>query len=1159
MSKTPAFNALDCALVLARNGIPVVPIRSDKRPYTQHGVKDATSEQTQIEAWAKQYPGCNWGMACGEASGITVLDIDPRNGGRPALAHLTKPVSEGGWGDLPETVTSRTGGEESGWHYWFRHPEGDWGDRIRNVSIVPGIDVKTTGGYIIVPGSKTHGFYTWVEGLAFGRTGLAPLPGWIAKMASSSGTDFDRDATGKIPVGQRNDYLHSIAGTLRRRGLDEEEIYHALVGMGTVSCDYGPHVDGEYRKIASSASKYEPTDPALKGMEVDPDARIEARRSERAILGRILDTGDRDDPVIQRAMSELRESYFDEPHGKAAFQKLRHIWQQGATPTLENVIAGLEADGYEIPDGYTDELRREGGRIMFEGDVTYHVGLMRSGYLFREGSRVVGDGLVRLRESRGDAKAIVSAVGSRLMTVVEEGADVQLLDAHDLTRLAEEVYAGAKDGVAVMNTPTGWRSIDEEVIGLPNSELTILAARPGQMKPIKKTTPTLTARGWVPHGDLVAGDRVVAVDGSLAEVLATEDKGVLDVYRVDFSDGTSVVCSADHLWETQTRPERSRGVSSVKCTATISASLTCKGGSHPNHSVARPGPALFPEADLPIEPYLLGVLIGDGCLTSGSPEFVNGEDDVARRAEIGLPRGVTMRSEVDDRQDGTSRTRRVLTAPGRKDNPLLTLLRTEDLWGKRAWEKAIPEVYMTAAVEQRLSLLQGLCDTDGRVNAGTRDGTSPNVIYTTTSERLAEQVLDLARSLGAEARLLPRPPTHYVHDGERRLGRSYWDVSMTFYPTEAGPGLRPVSSAKHAQRYRPPARPLRKYVKDVVAVGSAECNCISVDHPRRLYVVDGYNATHNTAFTMQMMRQCAGRWKETGDNRQALYISAEMSGQQMGLRFMCSEAAVNSKGVRQGRLTSKAEQAWYAGQERFKGLPIFVDEMAAPTPEAIAARAHSIHAVNPVGLVVIDYVELLSPSEALDGRAKSNPVLVVSEAVKQAKLLAKSLGCPVVLISQLSRDVEKRANATQEPIPRPSDLRWASMAEQTANQIIMLYYPWNFYKNGLRVCYSEEPDKNYYEVHFQKNRDGEVGVVPMRVYKHIGKILDRDDTWEPPSWDNSSSDKLDEAEDQPSFMREHYPETPDDPEIPVGNGGGGSSTPADAPNENALEAGVGWD
>jgi replicative DNA helicase len=797
MTDTPSYSALDCATALARNGIPVLPIRTDKRPYTRNGVKDATADAQQIAAWAEQYPGCNWGMACGEPSGITVLDIDPRNGGRQALAHLTKPVQEGGWGPLPETVTARTGGEESGWHYWFRHPEGDWGRRIRNVSIVPGVDVKTTGGYVIIPGSKTHSFYHWVEGLVFGRVGMAPFPGWVAKMASSSGQDFERDETGKIPVGQRNDFLHSLAGTIRRRDIPEAAIYEALVGMGKVMCDYTPDKDAEYRKVAASAAKYEATDPALKDMDVDPDARIEARRSERAVLGRVLDTGDRDDPVVQRAMADLRESYFDEPHGRAAFQKIRHIWQSGATPSLENVIAALETDGYEIPEGYTDALRREAGRIYFEGDVAFHIDLMRQGYMFREGSRVVGDSLVRLRESRGDAKTVVSAAGSRLMSLVEEGSETQLLHSTDLALMAGDVYDKAQAGELVLNSPTGWDSLDKEIIGLANGEITIVAARPGMLK---------------------------------------------------------------------------------------------------------------------------------------------------------------------------------------------------------------------------------------------------------------------------------------------------------------------------------------------------------------------------TAFTMQLTRQMAGRWRDEGKSKAALFVSAEMSGQQVALRFMCSEAEVNSKGVRTGSLTKGAEAAFKEGRERFSGLPLYVDEMSAPSPEAIAARAHSIHAHTQVGLIVVDYIELLSPSEKLDPRAISNPVIVISEAIKALKALAKTLGCPVVIISQLSRDVEKRANKDTEPIPRPSDLRWAAMAEQTANQILMLYYPWGFWKNGLKVCYPQEPDKNHFEVHVQKNRDGEVGAVLLEAHKQIGKIVDIGTGYAPPSWTVAADGSLQEAEDQPSFMTEHYPEIHDAPFLPDPPKGKPAPVAAVAEDDVDPESGeFGWD
>src|SRR5690606_754012 len=102
-------------------------------------------------------------------------------------------------------------------------------------------------------------------------------------------------------------------------------------------------------------------------------------------------------------------------------------------------------------------------------------------------------------------------------------------------------------------------------------------------------------------------------------------------------------------------------------------------------------------------------------------------------------------------------------------------------------------------------------------------------------------------------------------------------------------------------------------------------------------------------------------------------------------------------------------------------------------------------------------------------------VSLLEDTLKILKGVAKVLDCPVVVLTQLSRDVEKRATVNREPIPTMADIRWVGQAENLAEQIFFLYWPWKFYKAG--VPYSTPPDEEHYEVHVAKNRDGKVGVV----------------------------------------------------------------------------------
>lgn len=146
-----------------------------KHPRTAHGVKDASADEQVIRAWWSENPHANIGVACGEASGFWVLDVDPQNGGDDALADLE---SQHGW--RPDTVEAITGG--AGRHLLFSLPEGV---KIRNrVGFAPGLDTRSHGGYIIVAPSlhTSHRRYQWEASSRPGEVPLARAPGWLLEL-----------------------------------------------------------------------------------------------------------------------------------------------------------------------------------------------------------------------------------------------------------------------------------------------------------------------------------------------------------------------------------------------------------------------------------------------------------------------------------------------------------------------------------------------------------------------------------------------------------------------------------------------------------------------------------------------------------------------------------------------------------------------------------------------------------------------------------------------------------------------------------------------------------------------------------------------------------------------------------------------------------------
>ena len=259
------------ALWYARNGIPVFPVyepleggcscqKSDcdkpgKHPRTWHGFKDATTDAAQISKWWDLWHNANVGIPTGAATGILVLDVDPRNGGDDSLDSLILKH-----GKFPNTAEQMTGG--GGRHVLFRYPGGPVPK-----TLVVGIDLKGDGGYLVAaPSMHTSGErYQW-DGLAGAKAILnpAPLPDWLQTRIATTGTEARVSLTEdgeKWGEGQRNDKLTSVAGMMRRRGLSRESIEAALLEENRQGCD-PPLAEAEVRRIAESVARYKPVEAA---------------------------------------------------------------------------------------------------------------------------------------------------------------------------------------------------------------------------------------------------------------------------------------------------------------------------------------------------------------------------------------------------------------------------------------------------------------------------------------------------------------------------------------------------------------------------------------------------------------------------------------------------------------------------------------------------------------------------------------------------------------------------------------------------------------------------------------------------------------------------------------------------------------------------------
>ncbi len=234
--------------------------------------------------------------------------------------------------------------------------------------------------------------------------------------------------------------------------------------------------------------------------------------------------------------------------------------------------------------------------------------------------------------------------------------------------------------------------------------------------------------------------------------------------------------------------------------------------------------------------------------------------------------------------------------------------------------------------------------------------------------------------------------------------------------------------------------------------------------PSDLIIIAGRPSMGKTAFALNVaMRSAAMHGVPTA------IFSLEMSMEQLMQRMLCSWAKVDLSRLRRGRLDDDDWARLYEAANNLSPAPIFIDDTAALTTMEMRARCRRLKAEHGLGLVVVDYLQLMRASRHIDSREQE-----ISDISRNLKALAKELHLPVVALSQLNRKVEERGDKR----PMMSDLRESGAIEQDADVIIFLYRA-AAYKRKEELT----PEDNVAEIIIGKQRNGPTGMVKLTFFK----------------------------------------------------------------------------
>ena len=367
-----------------------------------------------------------------------------------------------------------------------------------------------------------------------------------------------------------------------------------------------------------------------------------------------------------------------------------------------------------------------------------------------------------------------------------------------------------------------------------NADFVVLTGNVGSGKEQSVNSKILTINGWVRMGDIKIGDELVApLNDEKSIVTNIYPQGVKPIYRLTTLDGRQTLCGLNHLWMIRTLKQKDKAQNGrtncffVKTTKELIDEYLSKG-----HDIYLPLPNPYKgnKIELPIDPYVLGVWIGDGCKDGVSFCISNDESDIIEKLARILGTKYSLHHDYNYsnllwRNDNVRKAEKYLKEIGLNDY---------------SRNRFIPKEYLNASIEQRMELLKGLIDSDGDVSSKNRFS------FSTTSEKLKEDFLELCRSLGYVATANLDNRNKYISGKCYKICIQTNDIIF--------------SSKKHLDKYyynkeKYQTNNTHKYykqhvlIKSIEYVGEDECQCITVSNKERLYITDDYIVTHNT-FTL---------------------------------------------------------------------------------------------------------------------------------------------------------------------------------------------------------------------------------------------------------------------------------------------------------------------
>lgn len=787
---------------------------------------------------------------------------------------------------------------------------------------------------------------------------------------------------------------------------------------------------------------------------------------EEAVLGGLM----LDKDAVMSIIDIMKpEAFYKEAHQRI-FAAIESLFKKADPVDILTVTQELKRSGeLEIAGGafYVTQLTN---RIASTANIQVHARIVLEKYIQRELIRISTDTLQKSYEDTSDVFELLRYAEENIFSI--SNTNIKKTFEHIKTILARSLdeIETAKNQ-EFNGVPSGFTSLDRITGGWQKSDLIILAARPGNGKCLGKGTKVVMFDGSLKNVENVKkDDLLMGVDSKPRKVISItsgidkmywikQNKGI--DYRVNESHILSLKRSKNNYWYRNGKRHSSPGnhgdilnISVKDYLAKLKPELKSQ-----RFKFAYKGYKTginFIEKELPIEPYFLGVWLGDG--SSSSSNVCSMDDEIVQylkcyAKKIGLK---FSKFNVADKSKCPMYNISSGIRGGDGGFSLQALMRKLKLLD----DKHIPQDYLINSEKNRLELLAGLIDTDGyrTVNGGYE--------ITQKNEVLIKQIKFLCDSLGFRTSLASKMCSIKRINFEGIYFRLIISGHIEKIPIKIK---------------RKKSGPLKHKV-DCTMTG-IEVSYDKIDEyygfeleGDGLFLLEDCTVTHNSSFAVTTARNAAILY-----NKPVAIFSLEMASTQLVNRLISSEAEINADRLRQGDVNTIQWQQIHKNIGRLAASPIYIDDTPGLSIFDFRAKAKRLKQQHDVAMIIVDYLQLMTSGSDNKFGNREQEVSLISRTLKA---IAKELDIPIIALSQMGRSVEQR----QGKRPQLSDLRESGAIEQDADIVIFIYRP---FISGV----TEDPDtgmstEGMAEIIIEKHRNGKIGSVNLAFIEAFAKFAE---------------------------------------------------------------------